>query len=79
MLFLGLIHCLHVPAYLGYMMAVGFYHACAADRKSVFLDRMFFSTVYAVLIFLLYLDPTTSVQSGRLREDALRIVTSWII
>ena len=65
--------CMFLP--IGYiMMAAGFHHESADDRKAVSLIGMVFSAVYAVLIFLVYFAQTTSVQLGRLSEDALGIL-----
>ena len=65
--------CMFLP--MGYiMMAAGFHEESALDRKAVSMIGMVFSAVYAVLIFLVYFAQTTSVQSGRLSEDALAIL-----
>ena len=65
--------CMFLP--IGYiMMAAGFHHETADDRKAVSIIGMLFSAVYAVLILLVYFAQTTSVQLGVLSEDALRIL-----
>ena len=65
--------CMFLP--IGYiMMAAGLHHESADDRKAVSMIGMVFSAVYAVLIFLVYFAQTTSVQLGRLSEDALGIL-----
>ena len=65
--------CMFLP--IGYiMMAAGFHHESADDRKAVSMIGMVFSAVYAVLILLVYFAQTTSVQLGGLSEDALRIL-----
>ena len=65
--------CMFLP--IGYiMMAAGFHHESADDRKAVSVIGMVFSAVYAVLIFLVYFAQTTSVHLGRLSEDALGIL-----
>ena len=65
--------CMILP--IGYiMMAAGFHHESTDDRKAVSVIGMVFSAVYAVLIFLVYFAQTTSVQLGRLSEEALGIL-----
>ncbi len=65
--------CMFLP--IGYiMMAAGFYHESAPDRKTAAMTGMVFSAIYAVLIFLVYFAQTTSVQLGGLSEEALRIL-----
>ena len=65
--------CMFLP--IGYiMMAAGFHHESADDRKAVSMIGMVFSAVYAVLIFLVYFAQTTSVHLGGLSEGALRIL-----
>ena len=60
---------------IGYiMMAAGFHQESTDDRKAVSVIGMVFSAIYAVLIFLVYFAQTTSVQLGRLSEDALSIL-----
>ena len=65
--------CMFLP--IGYiMMAAGFHHESADDRKVVSIIGMVFSAVYAVLILLVYFAQTTSVRLGGLSEDALGIL-----
>ena len=65
--------CMFLP--IGYiMMAAGFHHESADDRKAVSAVGVVFSAVYAVLILLVYFAQTTSVRLGGLSEDALRIL-----
>ena len=64
--------CMFLP--IGYiMMAAGFHHESADDRKAVSVIGMVFSAIYAVLILLVYFAQTTSVHLGGLSEDALGI------
>ncbi len=65
--------CMLLP--IGYiMMAAGFHHESAEDRKAVSVIGMVFAAVYAVLILLVYFAQTTSVHLGGLSEDALGIL-----
>ena len=65
--------CMFLP--IGYiMMAAGFHHESADERKAVSMTGMVFSAVYAVLILLVYFAQTTSVHLGGLSEDALGIL-----
>ena len=65
--------CMFLP--IGYiMMAAGFHHESADDRKAVSVIGMVFSAIYAVLILLVYFAQTTSVHLGGLSEDALGIL-----
>ena len=65
--------CMFLP--IGYiMMAAGFHHESAEDRKAVSMTGMVLSAVYAVLILLVYFAQTTSVHLGGLSEDALGIL-----
>ena len=65
--------CMFLP--MGYiMMAAGFHQESPDDRKAVSVIGMAFSAVYAVLILLVYFAQTTSVQLGRLSEEALSIL-----
>ena len=65
--------CMFLP--IGYiMMAAGFHHESADDRKAVSVIGMAFSAVYAVLIFVVYFAQTTSVHLGRLSGEALSIL-----
>ena len=65
--------CMFLP--IGYiMMAAGFHHESAGDRKAVSVIGMVFSAVYAVLILLVYFAQTTSVRLGGLSGEALRIL-----
>ena len=65
--------CMFLP--MGYiMMAAGFQHECADDRKVAANAGMAFSAVYAVLILLVYFAQTTSVRLGGLNEQALAIL-----
>ena len=65
--------CMFLP--IGYiMMAAGFHHESAGDRKTVSVIGMVFSAIYAVLILLVYFAQTTSVHLGGLSDDALGIL-----
>ena len=65
--------CMFLP--MGYiMMAAGFYHESADDRKAVSMIGVVFSAVYAVLILLVYFAQTTSVWLGGLSEEAMGIL-----
>ena len=65
--------CMFLP--MGYiMMAAGFHHESAEDRKAVSMIGMIFAAVYAVLILLVYFAQTTSVRLGGLSEEATRIL-----
>jgi len=65
--------CMFLP--IGYiMMAAGFHHESADDRKAVSMIGMVFSAVYAVLIFIVYFAQTTSVRLGGLSENALAVL-----
>ena len=65
--------CMFLP--IGYiMMAAGFHHESAEDRKAVSMIGMVFSAIYAVLIFLVYFAQATSVRLGGLSAEAMRIL-----
>ena len=65
--------CMFLP--IGYiMMAAGFHHESADDRKAVSMIGMVLSAVYAVLIFLVYFAQTTSIQLGGLSEGAVAVL-----
>ena len=65
--------CMFLP--MGYiMMAAGFQHECADDRRVAANAGMVFSAVYAVLVLLVYFAQTTSVRLGGLNEQALMIL-----
>lgn len=65
--------CMFLP--IGYiMMAAGFHHECADERKTAAAIGIMFSAVYAVLIFLVYFAQTTSVRLDGLSETALGVL-----
>ena len=64
--------CMILP--IGYaMMAAGFQHECAADRKVAANVGLLFAAVYAVLVSLVYFAQTTLRFDG-LSEQAVRIL-----
>ena len=65
--------CMLLP--IGYIiMAAGFHHESADERKVSANIGMIFSAIYAVLVFLVYFAQTTSVRLEELNEQAVRIL-----
>ena len=65
--------CMFLP--IGYiMMAAGFQHECCEERRVSANIGLVFSSIYAVLIFLVYFAQTTSVRLEDLNEQAARIL-----
>lgn len=65
--------CMFLP--IGYiMMAAGFHHESAEERRVSANLGMIFSAIYAVLIFLVYFAQTTTVRLEKLNEQALKIL-----
>lgn len=65
--------CMFLP--IGYiMMAAGFQHESAEERRVSANVGMVFSAIYAALIFLVYFAQTTSVRLDALDEQAISIL-----
>lgn len=65
--------CMFLP--IGYiMMAAGFQHECAEERRVSANVGMTFSAIYAALIFLVYFAQTTTVRLESLDEQAIKIL-----
>lgn len=65
--------CMFLP--IGYiMMAAGFHHESAEERRVSANIGMIFSAIYAVLIFLVYFAQTTTVRLEDINEQAIKIL-----
>lgn len=71
--FASYIVCMFLP--IGYiLMAAGFQHESAEERRVSANIGMIFSAIYALLIFLVYFAQTTTVRLEDINEQALRIL-----
>lgn len=65
--------CMFLP--IGYiMMSAGFHHESDEEHKIAANVGMIFSSIYAVLIFLVYFAQTTNVRLDNMNEQAMKIL-----